>query len=114
MVASAPHTEPSGFFALRTPLLPWETLVHFGAGLAAPRAHDDDLEAALETDRAQLTERVSALVSDELIREALCVASPSLDEAIDAWLADPADKRARGVLDNHTPAWDVFDSPPPR
>jgi len=99
-MAGSPKLTSSGFFALRTPLLPRETLSAFGAGLEAPRALGDgaqDLEAALVRDRARLAKRLRDLARDPVIREALFVASPSLDEAIDVWLANPADPRARGV-----------------
>jgi thiopeptide-type bacteriocin biosynthesis protein len=101
MPAGPPDFTPSGFFALRTPLLPLDTLARGGADLEAPRAlaSGTDLGAAIERDRAQLIARLRTLVADPVIREALFVASPSLDEAIDAWLADASDARARGVVD---------------
>ena len=40
-----PHEfEPSGFFALRTPLLPFDELLAWGQGLAAPSARADEAE----------------------------------------------------------------------
>ncbi|WP_394835754.1 lantibiotic dehydratase [Pendulispora rubella] len=42
-------------------------------------------------------ERLRTLLADPVIREALFVASPSLDIAVDAWLADPAAPRAHEV-----------------
>src|SRR5438105_540838 len=47
---------PSGFFALRTPLLPFDELLAWSDGLEAPSAGDDSsrLEAACAADRARL------------------------------------------------------------
>ena len=101
-VSARPQTvAPSGFVLVRSPLLPWETLTSFGAGLEATRTLDtsDDLTLAIESDRARLTERLRALVLDPAVREAVFVASPSLDRAIEAWLAEGASPSALGVVD---------------
>jgi thiopeptide-type bacteriocin biosynthesis protein len=90
---------PSDFFAFRTPLLPFSVLSSWSEGLQAPGASDDALEAAVASDHALLVDRLRALVSDRVVREALFVASPSLDEAIDAWLKDPKSERAQGVAE---------------
>ncbi|HEU0132025.1 MAG TPA: lantibiotic dehydratase [Mycobacteriales bacterium] len=63
--------EHSGAFVLRTPLLPVGTL--------------DDLAAA--PDVATLAERLRAFVADPAVREAIFLASPSLDERLDRWLS---------------------------
>jgi thiopeptide-type bacteriocin biosynthesis protein len=83
--------EPSGFFALRTPLLPFDELLTWGEGLAAPSAVNDParLEEALASDRARLRARLRDLVSRPEIREALFVASPDLDARLDACLREP-------------------------
>lgn len=91
---------PSGFFVFRTPLLPIGALTAFRAELALPGAADDEsgaLDRALAEDGARLRARLRAHVIDPVLREALFVASPSLDAAIEAWLADPASPRAHGV-----------------
>jgi thiopeptide-type bacteriocin biosynthesis protein len=90
---------PSGFFAFRTPLLPFDALASWSEGLRAPTASPEELASALAHDRALLEGRLRALVMDPVVREALFVASPSLDDAIDAWLKDPRSERARGVTD---------------
>jgi thiopeptide-type bacteriocin biosynthesis protein len=101
-----PEIVPAGFFVLRTPLLPWEALESWGAGIGAPEASGSgsgsdaratDLEAILAADRALLEGRLRAKVADPILREALFVASPSLDDALSAWLVDGASHRARGV-----------------
>jgi thiopeptide-type bacteriocin biosynthesis protein len=82
---------PSGFFALRTPLLPFDDLLAWSAGLGAPVAGDDPdrLEQALAADRGRLRSRLRAVVARPEVREALFVASPDLEERLDAWLHNP-------------------------
>jgi thiopeptide-type bacteriocin biosynthesis protein len=81
----------SGFFALRTPLLPFDDLLSWGADLEAPAAGDDAdrLEAALAADRARLRRRLRAVVARPEVREALFVASPELEERLHVWLDEP-------------------------
>src|SRR6266536_687479 len=83
---------PSGFFVLRTPLLPFEEMVAWSEGLEAVGSLGDPqgLEAALERDRARLRARLLALVARPELRDALFVASPSLDEALEVWQKDEA------------------------
>src|SRR4051794_6003314 len=54
---------PSGFFALRTPLLPFDELLAWSDGLEAPSTGDDParLEAACAADRARLLHRLRAV-----------------------------------------------------
>jgi lantibiotic biosynthesis protein len=88
---------PSGFFALRTPLLPFEEMAAWGEGLEAVGSLGDPqgLEAALERDRARLRERLLAAVTRPEVRDAVFVASPSVDEALEVWQKDPDSKRGR-------------------
>ena len=88
---------PSGFFTLRTPLLPFEEMVAWSEGLEAVGSLGDPqgLEAALERDRARLRARLRALVARPEVREALLVASPSLDEALEVWQKEPDSKQGR-------------------
>jgi hypothetical protein len=90
-VPPSPAFEPSAFFALRTPLLPFDELLTLGEGLAAASAVKDParLEEALAADRAHLRARLRDLVSRPEIREALFVASPDLDARLDACLREP-------------------------
>jgi hypothetical protein len=78
----------SGFFALRTPLLPFDELLAWSDGLEAASAGDDpaQLEAAIAKDRCCLGQRLRDVFSQPEVREALFVASPSLDERFDQWL----------------------------
>jgi thiopeptide-type bacteriocin biosynthesis protein len=81
---------PSGFFAVRTPLLPFDELLAWGDGLEAAAAGDDParLEAALAADRARLRQRLRAVFARPEVREALFVASPDLEGRFDLWLRD--------------------------
>src|SRR5438552_9156541 len=58
-----------GFFALRTPLLPFDDFLAWSEGLEARTALQDParIEQALASDRARLRERLSALVAQPLI-----------------------------------------------
>jgi thiopeptide-type bacteriocin biosynthesis protein len=88
---------PSGFFVLRTPLLPFEEMAAWSEGLEAVGSLGDPqgLEAALERDRARLRARLLAAVTRPEVREAVFVASPSLDEALEVWQKDPDSKQGR-------------------
>ncbi|MBK8594103.1 MAG: lantibiotic dehydratase [Holophagales bacterium] len=99
MSAAGPAFFPSGAFHLRTPLLPFETLAAFGAGLGAAGALDDPqrLEEALAADRERQRRWLRELVERPEIREALFVASPDLDDALPAWLDDPDGERGQRV-----------------
>jgi thiopeptide-type bacteriocin biosynthesis protein len=88
------RVEPAEFFALRTPLLPHDELVSWSRGL---RAGEDASPSALADDRRMLRERLRAIVARGEVREALFVASPSLDDSIGAWLEDPESSRGQKV-----------------
>ncbi|HEY0511506.1 MAG TPA: lantibiotic dehydratase [Thermoanaerobaculia bacterium] len=92
---------PSGFFAFRTPLLPFEELEAFGEGLEAPAAAADTdgnpegLEKALAADRERLRARLAALAERPEVLEAVFLASPSLYESLAAWRAQPDNKKGQ-------------------
>jgi lantibiotic biosynthesis protein len=90
---------PSGFFALRTPLLSFDELVAWSDGLEASASLSDSacLEQALAADHAKLHHRLERLMSRPEVREALFVASPHLEESIDVWLRDPESDRGKGL-----------------
>src|SRR3989304_2548354 len=88
---------PSGFFVLRTPLLPLCELTSWSEGLEAPAARDDlaRLPAALAADRTLLRTRLAARLDRIEVREAVFLASPSLDESLEVWLKEPEGERGR-------------------
>ena len=92
-----PPFAPSGFFVLRTPLLPFDEIAALGEGLEGIGAcpDPDGRGRALRRDRAQLRGRLRAVVSRPELRDALFVGSPSLDEALDVWQKNPDSDRGR-------------------
>lgn len=87
------EVEAAPFFVLRTALFPFDEWLQFADGVTAPTASDDALEAALAADRQRARERLRALVARPELREALFVASPSLEESIDLWMSAPESER---------------------
>src|ERR671937_8907 len=86
---------PSGFFVLRTPLLPFSEFTAWGDGLRAA-AHVDDAERlgdAVARDRVLLRKRLMRILAREDVREAVFLASPSLEDAIQAWRRAPDTRR---------------------
>jgi lantibiotic biosynthesis protein len=92
-----PALEPAGFFAWRTPLLPFDELLAWSEGVSAPSAERATLGAALASDRRLLRERLRAAVTRPEVREALYIASRSLDESLATWLAEPESERGQKV-----------------
>jgi thiopeptide-type bacteriocin biosynthesis protein len=90
---------PSGFFALRTPLLPFDELVAWSADLHAASAGDDlaRLEAACAADRQRLRQCLRAAYARPEVREALFVASPDLEERFDLWLREPQSEAGQKI-----------------
>jgi thiopeptide-type bacteriocin biosynthesis protein len=88
---------PAGFFVLRTPLLPFEELAAWSEGLEAIGSLGDPrgLETALERDRARLRSRLVAAMTRPELRDALFVASPSVDEALEVWQKEPDSTQGR-------------------
>jgi lantibiotic biosynthesis protein len=88
---------PSGFFALRTPLLAFDEMAAWSEGLEAVGSLGDaqGLGAAVERDRAKLRDRLLAAVTSPELRDAIFVASPSLDEALEVWRREPDSKQGR-------------------
>lgn len=95
--ASAPPYTASGFFALRTPLLPFDVLTDWGRGLTAWQLPEGQRADALTVERARLRETLRRWVADPVVREALFLASPSLDESLPCWLESPDSERGMKV-----------------
>ncbi|MCI0409553.1 MAG: lantibiotic dehydratase family protein, partial [Acidobacteria bacterium] len=89
----------SGFFALRTPLLPFDDILRWGEGLQAPSCLADEasLARALEADRTLLRSRLRESLERPEIREAIFIASPDLDESLEVWRRDPEGERGQRV-----------------
>jgi thiopeptide-type bacteriocin biosynthesis protein len=79
---SAPTFEPTGFFALRTALLPVATLLDWTE--AGP---PESARSASEVDRDALCRRLRRIVSEPEVQDALFLSSPSIWSAMQAWLA---------------------------
>ena len=84
----------SGGFVLRTPRLPRDVLDRWGSELELAAAGLDlaRVTTALAHDRARLRLRLRELALGPEFREAVFIASPSLDAGIDAWLQHPEAK----------------------
>src|SRR6478736_2251244 len=91
--------EPSGFFVLRTPLLPFDAYLAWEDGLEAPQAQADRtrLADAIARDVEKLRARLRTLLTGEHLREALFVASPSLFDSLPEWLKAPDSERGQKV-----------------
>jgi len=89
----------SGFFVLRTPLLPFQEFLSWGDGLGASAAlqRSSGVDEALAADRAKLRKRLRQIVGRPEVREALFVASPSLDDSLELWLREPESERGQKV-----------------
>jgi thiopeptide-type bacteriocin biosynthesis protein len=85
------------FFVLRTPLLPLDELAAWSEGLEAPGSSAADLPAAVARDRACLRQRLAAVVARPEVREAIFLASPTLEERLDFWLHGPDTARGQRV-----------------
>jgi thiopeptide-type bacteriocin biosynthesis protein len=89
----------SGFFALRTPLLPFDELRSWGEGLGAASAGDEltALETACAADWERLRKRLREVYARPDVREALFVASPGLEERIGVWQHGPDTEAGRKI-----------------
>ena len=100
MDVSATH-RPARFFVLRSPLLAGEVLLELlDSGIASPPPHDEDdeaLTARLGESEARALARLVTIVNEPHVREAIFVATPSLDAAIEAWRRHPEGKGAKKI-----------------
>jgi hypothetical protein len=83
------------FFALRTPLLPFDELRNWGRDLRVTHAcarGDATDEAAWAADSAELLRRLRALVARSEGREAIFLAAPSLSRQARTWLEQSEDR----------------------
>ena len=87
----------SGFFALRTPLLPFDEFSAWGEGLKASTALDDPtrLEETFKSDCAHLRARLYQIVIRPEVQDALFVASPDFEEVFNLWVTAPESERGQ-------------------
>ncbi len=91
-----PGYQASGFFCLRTHLLPFDELLRWGAAFSRPGSGaDGDLHQPLQPGDIAARNHLRELVRRPEVREAIFVASPALDEVVDIWLSDPGSDRGR-------------------
>jgi len=93
---------PSGFFALRSPLLPFDELEAWAEGVEAAGALDDPqaLEQAVARDRARLRAWLGQALERPEIAEAVFLASPALVDAMGSWLTDPDSRKGKRAEDS--------------
>ncbi|HEX3683879.1 MAG TPA: lantibiotic dehydratase [Bryobacteraceae bacterium] len=88
----------SGFFVLRTPLLPFAELTAWSEGTSCRRVWEEGrtaecLATAWEQDARLLRERLRSMIERPEIEHALYVASTSLQVGIESWKRTPGDKK---------------------
>jgi thiopeptide-type bacteriocin biosynthesis protein len=89
----------AGFFAFRTPVLPFKAYMAWAEGLSSPALWEkpEDLKAALDADRALLRTRMREILQRPSVREALYLASPDLEESFDRWLQEPDSEKGQRI-----------------
>ena len=89
----------SGFFALRTPLLPAGLASGWGdpPRTAAAAEAGGDLERAIAEDRARARAALATWLDDPVVREAVFLASPDLDASVSAWREAPDGERGQRI-----------------
>ena len=87
----------SGFFVLRTPLLPFEEFLNLSQALSVPGALRDggDLLEAYKTDCKLVRARLQQLAHRPEIREALWLASPEFFESLSTWWSSPESEKGQ-------------------
>jgi lantibiotic biosynthesis protein len=90
----------AGFFVLRVPLLPVETLEQLSdpsPALRVPSDDDDELEAALVADRTRMRLGARALLEDPSLARAMRFGPRDLHDGLRHWLIDPDSRRGRSA-----------------
>lgn len=90
--------EDSGFFVLRTPLLPFDELLGWSDGLRShtlseQNGDNTEFESAWTADVQLLRIRLRDIIERSEIVHALFVASPTLKSGIEHWKSDPDSKK---------------------
>lgn len=89
----------SGFFVLRSPVLPFEEFLALSEGtrLRAALRSDGDIAAAIAADRLLIRERLQRLVERPEVKEALWIASPEFAEALAVWKREPETEKGQKI-----------------
>src|SRR5215467_6111598 len=87
----------SGFFALRTPLLPFEEFLALSQGLTFFKTFHEggDIAAAAAADARVVRGRLQQFVDRPEVREALWVASPDFFSALSLWRKEPESEKGQ-------------------
>jgi thiopeptide-type bacteriocin biosynthesis protein len=81
----APY-ENAGFFVMRTPLLPYRHLFELSEGVVAKRGlAPGELDEQLAREQAGILRALEDMLASPTVREAIFIASPSLDAALARW-----------------------------
>lgn len=84
----------TGFFVMRTPLLPFDVLLDWSAQAEIePSITTSSMVSELE----QLRKHLAGLIMQPPVREAIFLASPSLERSIETWVRSPQSDRARRI-----------------
>lgn len=87
----------SGFFALRTPLLPFEEFLALSEGLTFFKTFHEggDITAAAAADAKLVRARLQQFIDRPEVREALWVASPDFFSALSLWRKEPESEKGQ-------------------
>ncbi len=98
-MSEAHELDHADFFVFRTPLLPFDTLTGWseGLGAAAAAGNAEDLDQALTRDRLLLRNRLGELLARPELRDAIFVASSSLESGLGHWFEDPESEKGQKV-----------------
>src|SRR5689334_3861748 len=87
----------SGFFVLRTPLLPFEEFLALSQGLTFFEAlrQGGDIASAAASDAKTVRARLQQFVDRPEVKEALWLASPDLFSALSVWRKEPESEKGQ-------------------
>jgi thiopeptide-type bacteriocin biosynthesis protein len=87
----------SGFFVLRTPLLPFEEFLNLSRDLSVPDTlrNGGDVAEAYKADCKLVRARLQELAQRPEIREALWLASPEFFESLATWWSNPESEKGQ-------------------
>ena len=91
--------EPSGFFVMRTPLLPFDAMLQWSAAGCTSDSKAADRRANNGSDPApqRLVSHLRQRLDSELVREAIFLASPSLADRLEQWRSGSLNGETTGL-----------------